>query len=658
MALHKHQTLSTESCHGDCGCNIEIGNLDHCESENEKGSNKWEKYLPMGVSFTLLLIALTLDHIIPNSFFSGYFRFAWYAIAYLAVGLPVIEKALKALAKKNFFNEFTLMTVATLGAFAIKEFPEAVAVMLFYSVGELLQARAVNKAQNNIKALLDIQAETASVHRNNAYQTVSPKEVAIGETIQVKVGEKTPLDGVLISDKSSFNTSALTGESTPRTIRKGEDVLAGMINLEQVVEIKVSKEYVNSALSKILELVQHATQRKSKTESMISRFAKIYTPIVFVLALLIAIIPAFVVSDYVFSDWIYRSLVFLVISCPCALVISVPLGYFGGIGAASRYGILFKGANYLDMMSRVDTIVMDKTGTLTQGVFEVKEIVPVAITSNDLLTTTAALESQSTHPIARAITTHANYKANSIKVENVKEIAGHGLEGIVDEKRVLVGNSKLMRLNSIDYDASIDTIADTLVAVAINGIYCGYIMIADKPKKDAEYAIEQLHKQGIKTTAILSGDKQAITSKLAKQIGVDFAYGNLLPEDKLRYIEEFKSRKTSGVAFVGDGINDAPALATSDIGIAMGAMGSDAAIEVADIVIQTDQPSKISTSISIAKATRRIVTQNIALALGIKILIMLLSILGVATMWEAVFADVGVTILAVLNSVRILRMRF
>ncbi len=630
----------------------------HCHDEGavsiqEKSHNEWRKYLPAISSFILLLAGITADHTIP--FFNGYIRILWYLLAYIPVGFPVIKEAFEELKDKSFFNEFSLMTIATLGAFAIGEFPEAVAVMLFYSVGELFQDAAVNKAKRNIKALLDIRPDTASVLRNGTYQTLSPEEVRPGETIRVKAGEKIPLDGILLSGAGSFNTSALTGESRPKTIRKEETVLAGMVNLDKVIEIKTTKEYADSSLAKILEMVQEATARKAKTELLIRKFAKVYTPIVFFLALAITVIPYFFISEYVFSDWLYRALVFLVISCPCALVISIPLGYFGGIGAASHHGILFKGANYLDLMTRLNTVVMDKTGTLTKGVFKVKEVFSVTENTENFAGMVAALESVSTHPIAKAITAyagHTNYKAT-----NVEEIAGYGLKGIVDGKTILAGNTRLMQKYGISYDTTIDLLVETTVVIAINDIYAGYIVIADQIKKDAVQAVSEMHSLGIKTV-MLSGDKSSITQKTAGEIGVDIAYDDLLPEGKVKHVEELKADPANIVAFVGDGINDAPVLAISDIGIAMGGMGSDAAIETADVVIQTDQPSKIATAIRISKATKRIVIQNIVMALGIKGIILILGALGIASMWGAVFADVGVALLAILNAVRILRKKF
>ena len=621
-------------------------------------SSVWKQYLPAIISFVMLLIGIALDNYFKPSFFTNYVRLAWYAIAYLPVGLPVIKEGWEASLKKEFFTEFTLMVLATMGAFAIGQYPEGVAVMLFYAVGELFQKAAVNKAKNNIKALLDVRPSSASVLRNNKYEEIKPEEVEIGETIQIKAGEKIPLDGEMLSDGSSFNTAALTGESKPKSIYKGAQVLAGMLNLDKVIELKVTKKFADSSLARILEMVQNATARKAKTELLIRKFAKIYTPIVFFLAVALVVVPYFVLSNYVFNDWLYRALIFLVISCPCALVISIPLGYFGGIGAASRNGILFKGSNYLELMTKINTVVMDKTGTLTAGVFKVQAIVTNGMDKTDFIKTLAALESKSTHPIAKAIAEYEKNETQTYQATEIEEISGHGLKGNVNGKEVLAGNTKLLKKYNITYDAAIDEIIESIVVVAIGNQYTGYVLIADEVKEDAQEAIRQMHLNGIKQTIMLSGDKNSITQKVAKQIGIDTAFGDLLPENKVQKVEELKQDKTKIIAFVGDGINDAPVLALSDVGIAMGAMGSDAAIETANVVIQTDQPLKIVTAIKIGKATRSIVIQNIILAFAVKAIVLVLGAGGLATMWEAVFADVGVALLAILNAVRIQRMKF
>lgn len=629
--------------------------MGHSHDYDQEEQRGWKVYLPAILSFVLLAAGLILDYIIPNAFFNGYFRLVWYVIAYFPVGIPVLKDSLDLILHKDVFNEFTLMSTATIGAFAIGEYPEGVAVMLFYSIGELFQEAAVSKAKRNIKSLLDIRPDSASVLRNENYKAVAPEEVMIGERIQVKPGERVPLDGKLYRSRGSFNTSALTGESVPKSINDGETVLAGMINLDNVIEVVVDKLYHDSSLAKILELVQHASSRKAKTELLIRKFARIYTPAVFFLALCFALLPYFFVSGYNFNEWFYKALVFLVISCPCALVISVPLGYFGGIGAASKNGILFKGANYLDMMNHVNTVVMDKTGTLTHGVFQVREVQAASGDENDLLAMAAGIERYSNHPIAKAIT---GYAENKYEVYNVKEIPGHGLEGEYEGKKLLAGNRKLLDKYEIAYDPAITEIVDTTVLIAWGNRYAGYISIADKEKEDAGTAIREMKRLGIRNIVMLSGDKSLIVEQLARKLGITVAYGELLPEEKVRHLELLKDNPDNKVAFVGDGINDAPSLALSDVGIAMGGMGSDAAIEVADVVIQTDQPSKIATAIRIAKSTRSIVVQNIVMAISIKLMILLLGAIGYATMWGAVFADVGVALLAILNSVRILGMRF
>ncbi|WP_217697215.1 heavy metal translocating P-type ATPase [Macellibacteroides fermentans] len=619
--------------------------------------NNWKQYIPVSISLLMLLVGIAMDNFIPD-IFNGYLRLGLYIIAYIPVAFPVFREAVETIKEKDFFTEFTLMGMATLGAFIIGEYPEGVAVMVFYTIGELFQDSAVNRAKRNIKALLDVRPDTATVYRNDSYQTISPEEVEIEEVIQVKAGEKVPLDGIMLTSSASFNTAALTGESKPKTISAGETVLAGMLNLDKVIEIKVAKKYQDSSLARILEMVQDATSRKAKTELLIRKFAKIYTPIVFLLALFITVIPYFVVSDYIFSEWLSRALVFLVISCPCALVISIPLGYFGGIGAASKAGILFKGANYLDLMTKVNTVVMDKTGTLTKGVFNVQKVASVdEDKQEEFVAIVAAIEKFSNHPIARAIVQFAK-DSDNYTATDVEEISGHGLKGIVNGEEVLVGNAKLMQKFNISYDRTIEFIVETIVIAAINGEYAGYITIADEVKDDAQAAISDMHLSGIKQVVMLSGDKSSITNNVASSLGIDSAYGDLLPEDKVRHIEELKTEKNNVIAFVGDGINDAPSLALSDVGIAMGGMGSDAAIEVADVIIQTDQPSKIATSIKIAKATRQVVIQNIVLAFSVKLIVLILGGFGLATMWEAVFADVGVSLLAILNAVRILKMRF
>lgn len=637
--------------------NKEEHDHDH-EGHGDEYLATWRLYLPAISSFFMLIVGILLDNYIKQTFFSGYIRIVWYVIAYLPVGFPVIKEAYHTIIKGDFFTEFSLMVLATLGAFFIGQYPEGITVMLFYAIGELFQSAAVNRAKNNIKALLDVRPTAANVRKQGVFQSVKPETVEIGDTIQVKVGEKVPLDSEMLSDKSSFNTAALTGESKPKTIEKGETVLAGMLNLDKVIELKVSKKFADSSLARILEMVQNATARKAQTELFIRKFAKIYTPIIFFLALALVIIPYFIATNYVFNEWLYRALVFLVISCPCALVISIPLGYFGGIGAASRQGILFKGSNYLDLITHVNTLVLDKTGTLTEGIFEIQDIQSPIIDKKEFLQILSAIESQSTHPIAKAIAKYTQNERNSLQAIDVQEIAGHGLKGTINGKQILAGNTQLFQKFNIAYDKKLDDIIETIIMVSSDNQYIGHVLIADKIKEDAITAIKELYKNGITQIMMLSGDKNALTQKVAKTLGIDIAFGDLLPEGKVEKIETLKQDKTKIIAFVGDGINDAPVLALSDVGFAMGAMGSDAAIETANIVIQTDQPSKIVTAIKIGKATKNIVIQNIILAFAVKALVLILGAGGVATMWEAVFADVGVALLAILNAVRIQKMKF
>lgn len=636
----------------------DIKSHDHEEGDGHDHGDEvigFKNYLPAIGSFVLLILGISFDNWIKPYFFKGWIRLVWYLVAYTPVAVPVLKDAIKAIGEGEIFTEFLLMTIATVGAFSIKEYPEGVAVMLFYAVGELFQSAAVNRAKRNIKALLDIRPDKATVIRNEAIE-VKPEDVQIGEIVRIKAGEKVALDGALLSESGTFNTAALTGESKPSDMSKGQEVLAGMINLDKVIEIKVSKRFSESSLARILDLVQNANSRKAQTELFIRQFSKIYTPIVVALALGLLFLPYFFIDPYVFSDWLYRALIFLVISCPCALVVSIPLGYFGGIGAASRNGILFKGSNYLDLLAKVNTIVMDKTGTLTKGVFKVQEISAETLSPEEFLSLIASVEAESTHPIAKAIVEKASEK-NIQKSEHTEEISGHGLKAIINNAVVLAGNTKLLKKFNIAYPEKVDLIADTIVVAAINNTYAGYITIADEIKDDSSDAINEMHKLDIRTV-MLSGDKQAVVDKVAKVLNIDAAFGNLLPENKVQKVEDLKEDETRIIAFVGDGINDAPVLALSDVGIAMGGLGSDAAIETADVVIQTDQPSKIITGIKIGKGTKKIVWQNIGLAFAVKAVVLVLGAGGLATMWEAVFADVGVALLAILNAIRIQNKRF
>jgi Cd2+/Zn2+-exporting ATPase len=626
----------------------------HNDGHNHGNGSAFKTYVPAIISFTMLIIGIGLDYF-DVSFFKDWIRIAWYGIAYLPVGFPVVKEGWYSIKKGDVFTEFFLMSIATIGAFVIGEYPEGVAVMLFYAVGELFQSAAVNRAKGNIKALLDVRPKEASVFRNGDYNSVSPENVNIGEKIQIRVGEKIPLDGKLLSSKASLNTAALTGESKPDTIVSNEKVYAGSINLESVIEVEVTNKFEDSSIARILDLVQNATARKSKTELFIRQFARIYTPIVVFLAIGVTFLPYFFVDDYVFRDWLYRALIFLVISCPCALVISIPLGYFGGLGAASKNGILFKGASFLDTMTKINTLVMDKTGTVTKGVFKIKEIKTIGWNETEFMQYLMAMEEQSTHPIAKAI---LEYKAEGedFEAKEVSEIAGKGLKGMVNDKTVLVGNKALLIANNIDVPTETESIVESIVLVVIDNQFVGYVVIADELKEDAKETITELHKVGIKNIIMLSGDKDSITQQVAKELNIANAKGGLLPEDKLNEVEILKSNPENKVAFIGDGINDAPVLAVSNVGIAMGGLGSDVAIETADVIIQTDQPSKVVRAIKISRSTRKIVWQNIILAFGVKVIVLILGAGGLASMWEAVFADVGVALLAILNAVRLQRM--
>ncbi|TLF45223.1 heavy metal translocating P-type ATPase [Maribacter aurantiacus] len=637
------------------------GEHSHDDGHNHSSAaevSNFKTYLPAIFSFLMLITGIAIDYFDTFPFFRGWVRIIWYTVAYIPVGFPVIKEGWNSIRNGDFFTEFFLMSIATLGAFAIGEYPEGVAVMLFYAVGELFQNAAVNRAKGNIKALLDARPDEALVYRNGDFVSVNPETVEIGERIQVRVGEKIPLDGILLSEKASLNTAAITGESKPDTIAKSEKIYAGSINLDGVIEVKTNKEFKDSSIARILDMVQNATARKSKTELFIRKFARIYTPIVVFLAIGLTFLPYFFVDDYVFRDWLYRALIFLVISCPCALVISIPLGYFGGLGAASRNGILFKGASFLDAITKVNTVVMDKTGTVTKGVFKIKEVVnKSAFAEAEFMQYLMAMEEQSTHPIAKAI---LEYKADGADFEatEVSEVAGKGLKGTVNGKQVLVGNKALMVSNGIEVPSETDTIVESIVMVAIDKKFAGYVTIADELKEDAHQAIKQIREAGISKIIMLSGDKDSITQKVSKELNIDWAKGGLLPEDKLTEVEELKKKPDTTVAFMGDGINDAPVLAASNVGIAMGGLGSDVAIETADVIIQTDQPSKIATAVKIGRSTRKIVWQNIGLAFGVKIIVLILGAGGLATMWEAVFADVGVALLAIFNAVRLQKMKW
>ena len=576
-------------------------------------------------------------------------------VAYILLGKDTVLKAVKNVEKGDFFDENFLMTVATLGAIMIGEYPEAVAVMLFYEVGELFQSYAINKSRKSIADMMDIKPEYANVIRDNKSQKVDPDEVQIGETIEIKPGERVPLDAIIIKGESTLDTSALTGESIPVEVREGATILSGCININALIIAKVTKEYFDSTVNKVLDLVENAASKKSTSERLITRFAKIYTPIVIGLAILLAILPPVISGEYNFRLWIFRALSFLVVSCPCAFVISIPLSFFSGIGAASRAGVLIKGGNYLEALSKVDTVVLDKTGTLTKGVFNVQKVIVVDknIKEDKFISLVAMAESGSNHPISKSIQKYYNKEINTNSINSIKEISGKGIEAVIDNKKILVGNEKLI---NVPKNISIDDIG-TILYVEIDNKFTGYIIISDEIKKDSQKAIKGLKNMGIKKTIMLTGDVEKVAKKVGEDLGIDEIYTNLLPQDKVSKFEEIIKNKNSkgNVVFVGDGINDAPVLARADVGIAMGAMGSDAAIEAADVVIMTDEPSKIVTAIKSSKKTMKIAMQNIILAFGVKAIALILSALGITDMWMAVFADTGVTILAVLNSFRALK---
>ena len=603
------------------------------------------------IAFILFLVAF----IIPfenESVNKGIF-----IISYIIVGWDIVKKAIRNIFRGKVFDENFLMTVATIGAFGIGEFSEAVAVMLFYQVGELFQSYAVDKSRKSIANLMDIRPDFANVERNGAIQKVKPQEVKIGEIIVIKPGEKIPLDGCVIEGKTSLDTKALTGESLPREATEGEEVLSGSINLNGVIKMRVNKEYGESTVSKILDLVENASSKKSKSENFITKFAKYYTPIVVIIAVILAIVPPLIFENATFSDWLYRALSFLVVSCPCALVISIPLSFFGGIGGASKMGILIKGSNYLEAISNTETIVFDKTGTLTEGVFEVQKVHAEDISEDELLKITAYAENYSNHPISLSVKKAYNKEIDEKQIIKIQELSGFGIVARIGEQDVLVGNEKLMNEKQIHFTKCNDI--GTILYVAIDGKYAGYILIADKIKEDSIKAIKDLKKNHIKQTVMLTGDRKNVGESVAKKLGIDKVYTELLPDGKVEKVESLLKEKSEKgkLAFVGDGINDAPVLALADIGIAMGGLGADAAIEAADIVLMTDEPSKIVDVIQLSKKTMRIVRENIVFAIGIKVAVLVLTAFGLSTMWEAVFADVGVSIIAILNSLRMLRVK-
>ena len=605
----------------------------------------------------IIIGAAVLATAVLLSLNNEWLQIALFIISYIIVGGDVVKRAVKNIFKGQVFDENFLMSIATIGAFFIGEYPEGVAVMLFYQVGELFQSYAVGKSRKSIASLMDIRPDYANVKKGDELVKVDPDEVQIGDIIIIKAGEKIPLDGKVIEGSSMIDTSALTGESVPREVEVGSDILSGCININGVITAEVTKEFGESTVSKILDLVENASSKKSNSEQFITKFARYYTPVVVIIAVFLAIIPPLVIDGATFSDWIYRALAFLVVSCPCALVISIPLSFFGGIGGASKKGVLVKGSNYLEALAETEIVVFDKTGTLTKGVFNVQEIHPEGVSKEELLELTAHAESYSNHPISLSLKRAYSKEIDNGRISDVEEISGHGVIATVDGKKVMAGNIKLMKMMDIPYFKG--ELIGTIVHVAVNNKYIGYIVIADEVKEDSAQAIKELKAANIKQTVMLTGDNKSIGSKVAKELGLDKVYAELLPADKVEKLEELFSQKSKKgkLAFVGDGINDAPVLARADIGIAMGGLGSDAAIEAADVVIMTDEPSKIATTMKISKKTLKIAHQNIVFAIGIKIIVLILSAFGITTMWAAIFADVGVTIIAVLNAFRALNVK-
>ncbi len=614
-----------------------------------KKMNKQLIKILISLFLVILSTILKLDHSIINNIF--------YIVAYIIVGYDIVIKAMKNIGRGKVFDENFLMTIATIGAFCIGEFPEAVAVMLFYQVGELFQSYAVDKSRKSISSLMDIRPDYANVYRKEEIERVDPDEVNIGEIILVKPGEKIPLDGIVIEGASMLNTQALTGESVPRRVRESNEVLNGCINNDGILKIKVTKKFEESTVAKILDLVENASSRKSKSENFISKFAKYYTPIVVIIAVFLAILPPLIIKDASFNDWLYRALSFLVVSCPCALVISIPLSFFGGIGASSKIGILIKGSNYLEALAHTELVVCDKTGTLTEGVFQVQKIESIGYSDEELLRYASYAENFSNHPISLSIKKAYGKEINEKLVTKTKEISGKGIFARVDKKEILVGNKKLMREYKIEVKESKE--AGTIVYVAIDNKFAGTIIISDKIKEDSFKAMKEFRKNHVERVIMLTGDLDDISKNIAQKLKLDSYYAELLPQDKVEKVEKLMNQKSDRgkLLFIGDGINDAPVLAIADIGVAMGGVGSDAAIEAADVVIMTDEPSKVSSAIKISKKTMRIVRENILFAILVKVAILILSAFGIASMWAAVFADVGVSVIAILNALRILRIK-
>ena len=655
---NKDMSVSKSECTSSC-CTNSNKNRNHA-GDNHSHTHEFKENNNVFLGYirdNLLLIIGAIFYIVALVYKSNesLLSLILFGVSYLIIGGDVILNAIKNILRGEVFDENFLMSIATMGAFFIGEYPEAVAVMLFYQIGEVFQGYAVNKSRKSISSLMNIRADYANVLRNDKEVKVSPEEVLIGELIIVKPGERVPLDGTILEGTSFIDTSALTGESVPREVTSGNEILSGSINNNGVLKVKVDKEFGQSTVARILELVENASNKKAPTEKFITKFAKIYTPIVVTIAVLVAIIPPMIIKDTTFSDWLYKALSILVVSCPCALVVSIPLGFFSGIGAASKKGILVKGGNYLEALKDSEIVVFDKTGTLTKGIFEVTEINAKNISKEELLEITAMGESHSNHPIAISIAKAYGKEVNKDEIKGYKEVSGHGIEVTIRGNNVLLGNSKLMQSNNISYD-DIDSIG-TIVHVAINGEYKGNIVISDEIKGNVKEALVELKEVGIKKTIMLTGDNRSVADKVAKDIGIDEVYSELLPGDKVSKVEEIlnKRRSKGKVLFVGDGINDAPVLARADIGVAMGGIGSDAAIEAADVVLMKDKVEEITEAIRVSRRTNKILWQNIIFSLGVKIIVMLLVVLGLTNMWAAVFADVGVTLIAVLNSMRIIR---
>ena len=609
-----------------------------------------------GIKIIISAILFVLALVIPFS--NEWINNGLFIISYLVVGFEILKKAVRNIFRGKVFDENFLMAVATIGAFAIGEFPEAVAVMLFYQVGELFQSYAVDKSRKSIASLMDIRPDYANIEKDGKIEKVDPDEVKIGDIIIVKTGEKIPLDGVVVEGRSSLDTMALTGESVPRVVKTEDEVLSGCINKDGLLKIRVTKEFGESTVSKILDLVENASSKKSKSENFITKFAKYYTPTVVIIAVLLAFIPPIILKDFsTFSVWLYRALSFLVVSCPCALVISIPLSFFGGIGGASKMGILIKGSNYLEALANTETVVFDKTGTLTEGIFEVQDIYAEGIEKDELLRIVAHAENYSNHPIAKSVKKAYNKKIDEKIIKNPQELSGKGIWAKIDEKDILVGNEKLMLEEKIDFKKCDEV--GTILYVAIDKKYVGYVLIADKIKQDSPKTIRELKAMNIKETVMLTGDKKEVGEYVAKKLNMDKVYTELLPDGKVEKVEELLKQKSEKgkLVFVGDGINDAPVLTISDIGVAMGGLGSDAAIEAADIVIMTDETSKISKAINLSKKTMRIVRENIIFAIFVKIAVLVLTAFGASTMWEAVFADVGVSVIAIINALRMLNIK-